>query len=220
MDYELQNPVLKPIIIAQTTIKNDTEAAGEQTFTDTKTTTDTTTRTTQNAVKFGIKIETKLDYFFAGGSVAGSFETTFTDTKTQTDTKTRTWGWNVKLPVPKRSRVEASVIVQEGTYGAKYEGEVEFSGIAMLEDVGPGKEHRWGYDLGLLFTKYPDDNVKVLDDKTIRVHVDGEFKVISGLSYSVEAKQYSIDSNDMTGLYGTSIRSESLIDISTFRPLR
>ncbi len=84
---ETQNPSLRPIIIAKTTIINDTDGAGDQTFNDTKTTTDTITRTTQNAVKFGIKIEAKLDYFFAGGSVSGSFENSFTDTKTQTNTK-------------------------------------------------------------------------------------------------------------------------------------
>lgn len=207
--YEKIDPLTVPRIIANAIFLNDTDAQGTQQFIDTKKTTAAFSHGTTNGVKFGISITAKADFAFAGGSVTGSYENNFSETSTKTETNEQTWAWNVTIPVPKRSKVVASVIIQEATYNPRFEATLGFRGAGRLENIGSNHSYIWAYDLGLLFRAHPDSRVTVVDDKTIVVNVSGKFTGVAGISYAVEAKQYPIGDGPLIGVTAATLGGAS-----------
>lgn len=98
------------------------------------------------------------------------------------------------MPVPRRKRVEASVIVIEAIYNPPFEATIEVSGVAKFV-VDPDAPIIYENDVGLPFFIYPDPNVavsRVENHLKILAKVSGIYSGVTGIAYHIETKQYDI----------------------------
>lgn len=136
-----------------------------------------------------------------------------TNARSQSTSKTQTWSWNTSIPVPPRSKVTASVIVQEANVSTKFWLPLAFRGVLFFVvaiPTGYDDEEMHGFtaiDTVPWFKKLMSVKsipFKVIKNKAgtefIETSIDGVFSGAMGVNYIVQADQVDLDTSHRTRL--------------------
>lgn len=208
--YDKLDIFTTPKILGTATYINDTELPATQQFTDSTTTSASYSWTLAEGTSCGITASVSIGIKWLGFGASATAQKNFssTETKSQTTSKSQTWAWNASIPVPPRTRVEAQVIIQEGTYSPKFKAVIRFKGklryfwcsdTPLLKPDGskilPFTPCWQTFKLGEAFAKFPHEKIKVIDDSTVDVTIAGQFHGVQGINYTVEVHQFDLEAD-------------------------
>jgi hypothetical protein len=115
---------------------NNSDVEDTQTWNQSRTSTESVTWTTQETVKTSISGSFEIPIPKIGDlTIGGTVEQTFEDTTARTKCRERTWSWQVVIPIPARSRIDAKLFLNEASVTAPFNGDIIVSGeiLAILE---------------------------------------------------------------------------------------
>jgi hypothetical protein len=248
IQYEVEIPVMKPNVLANSAYSNNTDAAASEQFTDSKSTTASATWTITNGISKTNSFASAITHtdgssLTENGSVTASFKflglgasanaglshtgstsdtssqtntlssnISLTDSNSQSISKTQTWSWNTSIPVPARSKVTASVIVEEANVSTRFWLRLAFRGVpffvvAIKLDNGSELHGFTAIDTVPWFKRLM--SIKSIPFKVVKNRagkefieraIDGVFSGAMGVNYIVEADQVNLDTSHRTRL--------------------
>ncbi|WP_284890597.1 ETX/MTX2 family pore-forming toxin [Burkholderia sp. lyk4-R2A-23] len=198
--YADTEPVVSPIQVEGSKFSNDTDAPSSQRFADSKTTSASTTWTVRQGVTsvFGQSVQVPLPH---GVTVTANESRTvaFERTDAQTVSTTQTWSWDMTIPIPARSRVDLSLIVEDVSYSMSFTAVAKFSGSLKIGTIiwdptglhayDPFHYYEQQFGVGELFAAHPHPRVQVADASTILVALSGVFETHGGRNYRIDSRQ-------------------------------
>lgn len=225
--YQTPSPLVTPVSINHLSYKNGTDESTTAKFpTLTKTTTKTLSFSFTEGFKFGSKSTAEVEVpEVAEASEEISLELDFSATQAITKTTEQSWTYNEPIPVPKRSKICADLIIKKNTYDTGFSAEAVLTGMitAHAESNSHGSKKEFTVSMGVAFwlhknkSKYP--HIKFEDFQTSEsqtyplkaiIPVTGKFKGVSGSNLEIEVKQLKIGKDCPTGHPTADILIESI----------
>jgi hypothetical protein len=195
--YEPLPLTTTPGLLADAEYTNDTDAQGIETFANTKSTTAVQQFSVTNGYTIGVGVEIHVGLPVIGGSVRGQYDVSCSKTEMQSISETESWTWSATIPVPPRSRVVASVILQRASYNPRFSARVRVRGKVTWSYSRPRTEYSAVWDIGSLLAHFPYPGVTVIDDSTIEIAIDGQLVGVQGLRTIVKVQQFKIDTGEL-----------------------
>lgn len=176
---------LPPLSLQSSSFKNDTDAQSKQTFAVNKQTSDSFTWSITEALSISYEYSVKVPLI---GDSTWKFNLSLSSTQAQTTSVTRQWTYSAEVPIPPRSTVETSFLVQEGRVSTPFKMTLQAHGkIMMTFNLNPaGQPPDWrvyGGDIDDLLSR------GTISLGEIHVNLTGVFTGISGNNYNVETHQ-------------------------------
>lgn len=183
--YETPNPVQTPHALASSTYVNDSDVQDSQLFSDTKTTTATFQWTVTAGIKFGAKESVKVSLpEVADVSAEVSWEISLGLSVAQVLTSTETWQWSTTINVPAKSRLTASVVLNEARYEPHFSARVVLAGSVGYHTAD--RSVAGAQSIAGILAGRP--GVEVDGDLAVYT-VQGIFQGVQGMGYVIETQQ-------------------------------
>lgn len=200
-DDPVIDPV-KPTILDQISMINESSVEQSQTLSISKTTLDKTTWNIKGGVKVGMKLIFAAGFPFASAKSEFTGELNVEAGGGGEKSVQRQWTITQPVKVPPKTRCDARVSVDEQSYKQKFRCTFYLSGeIASTSPNRVNGHYYWFHSMANIFSRYQHKNVTILGNK-VRIQTYGEMAGNEGLKSVVSIIEKSLgDSGKMVRAY-------------------
>ena len=193
LDFSDKESLIVRTPLSTSSFSNDTGSEESANFFGSKATTAEASVQIDQGITAGINLVIPVMSPDVGSPSQLKTDTNISTLDAQRAAYSQSWNWSVQIPIPARSTVEASAVVQTAKSKWSFKATLRLHGQFLwsyYRKVGNQQQsYAMAWDLGLLFKKYPNPNATVLDDKTIACSVSGSLITQYGINYLVETKE-------------------------------
>lgn len=203
------NPTsIEPVTVKTSEFENNGSAQAQQEFIVSETTTNSYTWTLQEGINTKVNFKTKLPFI---GESESEIALSFESSQSETTTRQKTWSYKANIPVPPKTKVTTTFIVNQGQYNVPFKGKVQVRGLVYIEFPKTGRVFR--KEISYLI------DVALWRPNTFNAEISGTFGAVHGQNYFVRVDEINIGGKVATSstLDSGVMRDNKLV--STFQPL-